>query len=684
MSGQGRSPQPPHIVSANLEWRDGQPLSRTFGDVYFSRDDGLAESRHVFIDGNNLRQRWQSLAPDRDFVIMETGFGTGLNFLAATGLWLDLAPARARLHFVSLEKYPMNRGDLARALTPWGELAPLARELIAAYPPLVPGFHRRWLCTGRVSLTLILDDAVHGLESLAASDHPAFHGSGNPRADAWFLDGFAPARNPDLWSPELFRQVARFSGAGTTVSSFTVARQVRDGLAQVGFRVERATGFGRKREMLRAEFSPDSTATTTPPATGRGTSEPPWHLPPPAHRGARSALVIGAGIAGCATAAALRVRGWQVALVDRHPLPGGEASGNPQGILYPKLSVEDQPLSAIGRHALCHAMDYYRQLWQTGGLGDPCGVLVLPTSDKDREQFPRIAERHGEAQDLVRLVRNKELEALAGVPLAADLGLWHAGLGWVCPPRVCRELARGSHYLQGEVSALQWCAADGQWLALDGDDNPLASAPVVVVACAQGTAGFPQTARLPLRRIRGQVSAFATTPLSQQLKTVICGAGYVAPALEGLHTLGATYDLDDGDTTLRDSDHDRNLATLAATDPALAALFREPAATGRAALRCTTPDYLPVAGPAPRFDDFVECFAPLRRNARADFIESGPCWPGLWINAGHGSRGLTHAPLTAELIAGQICGEPAALPRDLARALHPGRFIIRALKRNLL
>ncbi|HLS99572.1 MAG TPA: tRNA (5-methylaminomethyl-2-thiouridine)(34)-methyltransferase MnmD, partial [Porticoccaceae bacterium] len=304
---------PAPLTTAALAWADGQPLSTTFGDVYYSREDGLAESRHVFIEGNDLAARWEALAPDGRFTLMETGFGTGLNFLAAVSLWLERAPAGARLHYVSFEKFPLQRADLTRALAAWPTLSPLARELADAYPPPVPGFHRRWLYGDRVCLTLVFDDAIAGLDSLAGSDHPAFGDAANPRADAWFLDGFAPAKNPDLWSPALFAAVARLSGPGTTASTFTVARPVRDGLQGAGFALAKAPGFGRKRDMLRAIFAataapsaaPDAPRAPAGPGRRRGAFQPPWHLPPEPHRGPRHALVVGGGIAGCASANAL-------------------------------------------------------------------------------------------------------------------------------------------------------------------------------------------------------------------------------------------------------------------------------------------------------------------------------------------------------------------------------------------
>lgn len=678
------------LTTASVHWHEGQPQSTLFGDVYYSRDNGYAESNHVFIDGNDLRTRWAALPPQSVFTIMETGFGTGLNFLVAVELWLAMSPPGSYLNFVSVEKFPLRREDMAQALSAWPQLATVKDQLLEHYPAPVPGFHRLWLFDNRVCLTLILDDGIKALEDLATSDHPLFDRGHHPLADAWFLDGFAPAKNPDLWCQPLFDLMARLSKPGTTASTFTVVKPVREGLKQAGFSVRKTPGHGRKWSMLRASFNaPEDSAGHIPAENNHRRNAafaPPWYLSP-FHKCEKRALVIGGGIAGCTSAAALVKRGWQVTIIERHPQLAAEASGNPQGILYPRLSVEDLALSVFARQALCHAIHYYQPLWQQEGLGKQCGVLVLPESDRDRQHFPLIAKRYQQATKLVTALHGKQLEDAAGVGLDHTIGLFFPRLGWVVPPAVCAALAAGCEVIEAEVTRLHFDPSHQQWQVFSGD-SVTATAPVVILASGHGVTQFEQTAHLPVRQIRGQISAVAANAASARLQTVICGAGYLAPACNGEHTLGATYDLDDTETTVRAVDHQRNLATLSATDPALGRLFdaeESPLSiSGRAGLRCTTPDYLPIAGPAPNLDGYIVCYSDLRRNARADIPRPGPCWPGLWLNCGHGSRGFTYAPLAAELIASQISGDPLPLPRQLAMALHPGRFIIRDLKRNRL
>ncbi|WP_438952233.1 bifunctional tRNA (5-methylaminomethyl-2-thiouridine)(34)-methyltransferase MnmD/FAD-dependent 5-carboxymethylaminomethyl-2-thiouridine(34) oxidoreductase MnmC [Porticoccus sp.] len=677
------------LKQATISWdAEGQPRAKDFDDLYFSRTDGMAETRHVFLHHNRLPQRWTTLECPV-FTIGETGFGTGLNFLTVASCWLDQG-TMGTLHFVSAEKYPLSHPDLKKALSLWPALGSLATELLWQYPPAVPGIHRLSLAGGRVVLTLLYGEASDMFASLQGSDHPLFSFRGNPTVDAWFLDGFAPAKNPQLWTPELFQTIARLSRPATTFSTFTAAGIVRRGLQQVGFKVEKVAGFAEKRDMLRGRMTTSpapetdtATAQHWQPATFNATHQPPWYLPlQSSSAGDRdSALVIGGGIAGCTTARALAKRGITVTLIERHPTLAQEGSGNPQGILYPKLSSKTSPLAQFGLMSLLYASRYHREFLDHGG--NPCGVLVLPGSEKDRASFEQMAAQY--PSELVRLVQGSRIAKVAGVSLNAELGLFFPQLGWVTPPDVCAALA--NHPLiarqTAEVARLDYQA--GKWCTLDDEGNSIASAAAVVIASAQDSNRFEQTNHLPLQQIRGQISYLPETDHSRNLKTVICGEGYLAPADNGIHTLGATYHPGDTSNGVRTEDHQTNLRQLANTDPAAAALFstlNPENITGRTAFRCTTPDYLPIAGPAPVLEDYLEHYGLLRKNARAHIPIAGSYWPGLYLNCGHGSRGMSYAPLCAELLASQICSEVAPMKRDLRQAIHPGRFIIRDMKRN--
>ena len=228
-------------LSAILEWRNQQPYSTQFEDVYFSSDNGLQETEYVFLQGNRLADRWQHL-PTQHFTLIETGFGTGLNFLCSCQLWLETAPSDATLHFISVEKYPLALPDIKAALDLWPGLTPYKQAFLAHYPAILSG-ESISIFNGRIRLTLLIGDAVAQLTTLKV------------QADAWLLDGFAPAKNPEMWQPALFSNMARLSHAGTTFATFTSAGDVRRSLIAVGFKVQKRPGFGRKREMLIGEYS---------------------------------------------------------------------------------------------------------------------------------------------------------------------------------------------------------------------------------------------------------------------------------------------------------------------------------------------------------------------------------------------------------------------------------------------
>ncbi len=646
---------------AQLDWDEqGQPLSREFDDVYFSPASGIDETRHVFLAGNDLARRFAELPGGGRFCIGETGFGTGLNFLCAWQLFEQCAPADARLQFVSVEKFPLTRDDLTRALALWPELAPLAAQLIDQYVAVHPGFQRISLADGRVVLTLLVGDALDCLPELDA------------RIDAWFLDGFSPAKNPDMWSPALFAQLARLSAPGTTLATFTAAGFVRRGLKEVGFAIKRLPGFGKKWEMSRGLFGGEA----------RNDSKP-WFARPRFVPQRREALVIGAGLAGCASAASLAARGWQVTLLERHDAPAREASGNPQGVLYLKLSAHGTPLSRLILSGFGHTRRLLQRLEQ-GHDWQACGVLQLAFDTKEAQRQDKLAEAF--PADLLHSLDKAQAEALAHVALPAG-GLFYPEAGWVHPPALCRLLADHPNIrLLPHSEALELRREGDRWGAFSAD-TCLAAAPVAVLAGAAEVLRFPQTAGLQLKRIRGQISRLPATAESAGLATVLCAEGYVAPPRDGEHTLGASFDFHSTDLEPTAAEHTGNLQLLEEISPDLGHRLRaaelDPARLeGRAAFRCTTPDYLPIVGPLADADAFAETYAVLAKDARQVPQVPAPWLHGLYVNSAHGSRGLITAPLSGELLAAWLEDEPLPVPRAVAEACHPNRFALRRLIRG--
>lgn len=624
---------------SHVIWQDGQPYSAEYGDIYFSSDSGLEETQHVFLQHNRLQPRWQALAAPH-FTIAETGFGTGLNFLCAWELWRKSAPKDARLHFISVERYPLTTAELQQALALWPQLAELSAALLQQYRMLTPGWHRLEFDQGRVCLTLIIGDAQECLPQIKAG------------VDAWFLDGFAPAKNPEMWQPALFVEMARLSKPGATFATFTSAGIVKRGLQQAGFEVRKTAGFGRKREMLCGEFH---VAGSQPESSE-----------------SEHAIVIGGGIAGTASAHALASRGWQVTLIERHAAVAQEASGNPLGVLYPRLAGQDIVLSRLAMHGYLHTLRLLQRLGLAPDQYAQCGLLQTAYDARELARCQAVAARQL-PDELVRFVDTDEASRLAGFALHHP-ALHFPAAGWVDPVAFCGALAAhpnirlisATHALKLHRNAHGWQVWDAQAC--------IAEAPVVIVACANRSAGFAQTAHLPLEPVRGQITFAAATEASQQLKTILCSDGYASPAHVGRHFIGATFSANEDSLDVRESDHEANLAMLRRLCPDLYHALDPSQLSGRAALRCATPDYLPMAGPM--LDSAALLAQPPRHTADPSSL---PWLDGLYINTGHGSKGLINAPLCAEMLASAICGEPAPVDRKLLAALDPNRFLLRKL-----
>ena len=652
---------------AQLSWSDdGQPFSTHFDDVYFSRESGLAETRHVFVQHNNLEQRWGELRAGAAFCIGETGFGTGLNFLCAWQLWDQVAPTDARLHFISCEKYPLSRSDLQRALALWPELQPWVDQLLAQYTDLAAGWQRFSLAEGRVTLTLLIGDALETLPQLDA------------RVDAWFLDGFAPARNPDMWQPALYAQLARLSAPDTTLATFTSVGEVRRGLQAVGFSMRKVKGFGRKREMICGQL--DS-------LPGHAWSAPWYQRPATPTDRERNALIIGAGLAGCATAFALARRGWQVTVIERHAHAAAEASGNAQGILYCKLSPHQTPLSRYVQASYTYGLRLLHEILEQGDSSwRACGVLQLATDGKEQARQQALGEQ-GYPPGFLHAVNAAQASAIAGVQVDRT-GLFFPGGGWVHPPSLCHALLQHPNiHLITHCQALQLEQRSGQWHALDDRQQSLAGASVAVICSANDSRRFSQTANAPLKPIRGQVTQLAANSASAALRTVLCAEGYISPARRGEHHLGASFRFDRLDNEPSPEENQSNLQMLDKLSPQLAdslhAQQQDPAQLpARAALRCTTPDYLPLIGPVADAAAFQQAYAVLAKDASKQPDTPTRWHPGLYINAGHGSRGLVSCPLSGELMAAWLDNEPLPLPRDVVEAVHPNRFMLRRLIRG--
>ena len=581
-----------------LIWTDdGAPRSGRFDDVYFSQQDGLAEARAVFLAGCGLPGRWQGRT---GFCVAELGFGTGLNLAALLDLWRREGPPGGHLSMFSVEGFPLSRAEAARALEAWPELAEAAQALLAVWPEPTPGFHRLDLPDFNATLDLAVGDVGWALSQWTG------------RADAWFLDGFAPSTNPDMWSDTVLDGIAARSAPGARVATFTVAGAVRRALAERGFAVEKRPGHGRKRERLEACL-PEMTTPQCP-------------LP--------SVAVIGAGIAGAAVARAFAALGVRVTVVEAER-SGAGASGFPAALVTPRLDAGDGDIAALYAQALTRARVLYAA---TPGAVIATGVLQLEQALRDAARFTKVAAQPVWAEGAMVVLA--ATECAARLDEAVDVGgLWMRDALAVHPAAVLEAWLGEVDRVTATVGRIE--AVGEGWRLLDEADGVILEADIVVVAAGWGTGELvPVQALAP---VRGQANWLEGVE-------AVAGAwgGYAVPTGSGL-LFGATHDRGETDGGPSDEAGARNLATVAARLPQLAARIAAAGpAQARTAVRATTPDRLPLAGAVPGAD-------------------------GLFVLGGVGSRGFCAAPLLAEHIAALATGAPSPLPAALAVRVDPLR-----------
>ena len=629
------------LQPARIDFGDAAaPRAPDYDDVYHARGGAFAQARHVFLAGNGLPQRWSG----RDhFVILETGFGLGHNFLATWAAWRDDPQRCGHLWFLSLDRHPLTHDDLRRAYAR-SEEPSLARALLDAWPALTPDLHRRDFAHGRVHLLLAFGDIATWLPQWMAE------------VDAFYLDGFAPARNPEMWQPRVLRRLGRLAAPGATAATWSSARIVREALAVADFAVERAPGFDGKRDMLRAQHRPHHHA---PPAPGRRFGG-----------GSAAVAIVGAGLAGAAVARALAGLGVGCRVFDARAGVAQAASGLPAGLLHGVLHADDSPHTRWFRAAALHAHATIAPLVAQGRVvGRLDGALRLEQA-LDVAAMRALAQRQGLPGAYVEPLSATDASARARCTLAWPAWCYPGG-GWVEPASLVRAWLDEPSIETLPGTRVDRIDADehGHWRLLDAHGTTLALTDRVVLANAEGIGTLLADADWPLQRSRGQVTVL---PLASgwQPALPVAGDGYAIALPDGRLLCGATRDLDDAEPQARQADHERNLATLQRLSgrpwPVEAARL-----DGRVAWRLHARDRLPLLGAVP-LPATQRSGAPRQEQAR--FIARRA---GLHVLTALGSRGLTQAALAGEVVAAIITGTPLPIGSALLDALDAARFAAR-------
>jgi len=657
----------PCIDTPALEWKDNQgPWSVRFSDIYFSTADGLAESHHVFLDGIGAPQIWDRRGR---FSIGETGFGSGLNFLATWAEWEKTAPPDAVLSYVAIEGYPLSANEIARALKPFSRLETFARQLVAAYPDTHPGFHQIEVAAGRVRLLLLFGPVEDMLASCVGP------------LDAWYLDGFTPGKNPDMWSENVLKAIAKLSVSGTRLATFTAAGQVRRDLESAGFEMTKAPGFGKKRECLRGVFK----------NTKSGSKLAPWYqMPRPLNFGARVA-VIGAGVAGAALANALKPITADVTVYDRRSAPAEGASGNPVGLLQPRPADPRQSYARFQTEAYLHTvriLDQFADIYPV--WKGPRGIVSFARDDAFLERYMTWLRETALPESHARILAPGEMKDVCGININ-KAGVFFPKAGTIDPAVVCRALLGDTRCrFDGKIAGLR--NTDGVWQLLSDDGSLLGEADAVVLANGVEAGELSPDADLALHAKRGQISFVEPSEQSRRLKVGMSYGGYTTPATgpDGTHVLGATYERcadwnDPSWRDLKDQDHHQNLDLLSCRSPELAALFGNRITGGRASLRTTTADHAPVVGPLFSDTEYKSVYGDLHHGRPQNRYPSATDlagFPGLYVLNAFGSRGFALATLTAEILVAEMFGLSVPTEKAVIEAIHPARFLVRSLKRR--
>ncbi len=589
----------------------GELFAPHYGDVYASRSGAWEQAQTVFIEGCELPERAKAVSCIR---LLETGFGLGVNFLA-TWAWLRRSGHSTRLRYVAIEKHPFSMEDMQAALliairsapAMWvPELQDLAERLIAAWPPLIHGFHTVPL-DEQVTLTLAFGD----IRTVMTSVQGCF--------DAFYLDGFAPDRNPDMWSGATLQRIADIAAPGARLSSWCVAGAVRAALSEAGFAVSKRPGFGAKRHRLFACWP----KAQVPRLSCNELSS--------------SVLIMGAGIAGASMARQLAVRGFPVTVIEQHqPASGG--SGNPVAVVRPEPGSDENPIAAFSAAGVI----WLAQWLALYGLTVPhafCGALRIVRDQRRHEKLRSYALT--QPDDWLVEVDAAHASELCGQRLAADAFLLPKA-GWVEPAALVKTMLDHPRItLQTGVRATALSQVATGWRLVLSDGSKL-DAERVVLADAFGELS---PVRLAVDKARGQLSSLPARE-GQNLEMIVCRDGYITPAVNGAHAIGATIQYDDEQASARWADDEENFRRLERLLPGFAHSAAQ-LKSSRVSWRATTQDRLPLVGKIAE---------------------------GLYASLGHGSRGIACAPLCAEWLASLMLGEPLPMGAEWVARLNPLRF----------
>jgi tRNA 5-methylaminomethyl-2-thiouridine biosynthesis bifunctional protein len=656
------------IKHAKLDWSDqSEPYSSKFNDIYFNNQDGLKESQYVFFEGNHLQQRWQAFSKAH-FCIIETGFGSGLNFINTLQHFLQFKLMHPnhplqRLHFISFELFPLNVDDLKKTLNNFPQFNSIKHDLIEQYPLPLTGCHRLLFNDGEVLLDLWFGDINDQIDNLSSDI-----------ADAWYLDGFDPSKNPQMWHIELFKKMQLLSKKQATLATFTAAGFVRRGLTQAGFTIKKRKGYGNKREMLTGCIDVVSDSKDDDDLD--------------ANRESVDVAIIGGGIAALCSALSLAKRGNKVSIYCKDEQLGVGASGNLQGALYPLLNQHHNELSQLFSNAYLYALNFYRSVARKTPFPHQFnGLLQLAYDESSAQKLQKIIDACLPS-DLVHWVEKKQTNNLAGVDVELPALFYPFG-GWLSPRELILSLTQQlNQYANVDIQCnheiqtlIKPSDTKGKWALIAKPNNlkpRLFHHKSVIIAAGFETINFEQCHAIPLSAARGQVSHIKTKPLISSLKRTLCHEGYITPSYQEKHCVGATFKRHDNNTEYRQSEQNENIDKLKKCINNKSWINEiKVSAEAHTAIRCTTRDHFPYVG---ELTDYNQLKADYGQMEPSEIMSKS--LPDIYVLTGLGSRGLCSGPLLAEIIASKINNESIPISEKIMKKMQIPRQWLSYINKN--
>lgn len=645
---------------AEVDIRDGQLYSRQFDDIYFSQEDGLAESHYVFLEGNKLPARWQNQS---HFCITETGFGSGLNFLVTAQAWLEDPHRSTSLDYYSIEGYPLSADQLRKIHAQWGKYQPISAALLEQYPIITNGCHTLVFEGGEIQLHLIFEDIQYALKH-----YPI-------KPDCWYLDGFSPAKNPQMWDKNILKKIGELSSIDTRLATFTAAGEVRRNLIEAGFEIHKRKGFGRKREMICARKIHTR-------ASQNLFKHAPWFATTDERSNIQHVSVIGAGIAGAQIAHHLAQQGIEVLVIESEKHIATGASGNLAGVFSPRITAEKSAGEAFYITAFLYQLKQLSRLKNEGHdiQFTPHGLLQLVHNKTAQNRFEKLAARKDLPAELVTIISAKKASKILGETIKHP-AMFMQNAGSLSPKSLCKALLSNPRITLRCATQVEHISHnDGKPNLILSDGETLSSDAVVIANGYQAT-NFADT--LPITPTRGQSSS-ATLATGHNLAHALGHKGYVVNVPADKHRIifGASYLRDDSDSALKEAETLSNLSELRKHMPQLAKSLTD-ISDSHAGIRATTPDRWPIVGPLPDVHFYREQYADLSQGKQHKAYPAAQYCDAIYVLSGLGSRGLTSAAYCANLLSHMLLGKTPPAPVHMLRSLHPARFLVRSLKRGL-